>query len=104
MPPLVLGSATPSVESYEKARTGDYRLYTLTERAKQSSRLAGFRVVDLREELRFGNKSIFSGLLQELMERPDKKRPADDAVFKPEGIFEFHILPFLRRGSKMSSL
>lgn len=65
---LVLGSATPSVESYEKARTGDYRLYTLTERAKQSSRLARVHVVDLREELRFGNKSIFSGLLQELME------------------------------------
>ena len=66
--PLVLGSATPSVESYEKAMTGEYHLYTLTERAKKDSRLAKVHVVDLREELKAGNKSIFSGLLQELME------------------------------------
>ena len=66
--PLVLGSATPSVESYEKAMTGEYRLYTLTERAKKDSHLAKVHVVDLREELKAGNKSIFSGLLQEMME------------------------------------
>ncbi len=66
--PLVLGSATPSVESYEKAMTGEYHLYTLTERAKKESRLAKVHVVDLREELKAGNKSIFSGLLQEMME------------------------------------
>ena len=65
---LVLGSATPSVESYDKAVRGEYRLYTLTERAKKNSRLANVHIVDLREELRAGNKSIFSGLLQEMIE------------------------------------
>ncbi len=70
---LVLGSATPSVESYDKAVRGEYRLYTLTERAKQNSRLANVHIVDLREEMRAGNKSIFSGLLQEMMEDRLKK-------------------------------
>ncbi len=65
---LVLGSATPSVESYDKAVRGEYRLYTLTERAKKNSRLANVHIVDLREELRAGNKSIFSGLLQDMIE------------------------------------
>ena len=64
----MLGSATPSVESYDKAVRGEYRLYTLTERAKKNSRLANVHIVDLREELRAGNKSIFSGLLQEMIE------------------------------------
>ena len=65
---LVLGSATPSVDSYERALRGEYRLYTLTQRAKKDSRLAKVYVVDLREELKEGNKSIFSRLLQEMME------------------------------------
>ena len=37
---VVLGSATPSVESYYRAIKGDYRLFTLTERAKARSSLA----------------------------------------------------------------
>lgn len=70
---LVLGSATPSVDSYEKALRGEYRLYTLNHRAKKDSHLAKVHVVDLREELREGNKSIFSRLLQEMMEERLRK-------------------------------
>ncbi len=65
---LLLGSATPSVESYQKAMEGKYRLYTLSKRAKKNSSLAKIQVVDLREELREGNKSIFSRVLQEKIE------------------------------------
>lgn len=64
---LVLGSATPSLESYYRAKEGKYQLFRLTERLTGGS-LANTSVVDLREELRCGNRSIFSRKLQELME------------------------------------
>lgn len=62
---VVLGSATPSVESYYQAMNGNYVLHTLEERAKKESSLAEVSVVDLREELKAGNKSIFSRKLRE---------------------------------------
>ena len=65
---LILGSATPSVESYKKAKEGIYRLYTLSQRAKKDSRLAKAEIVDLRKELAEGNKSVFSRLLQKKIE------------------------------------
>lgn len=57
---LVLGSATPSLESYYRAKQGEYKLYTLNERAAVGSKLPKIHIVDLREELKNGNKSIFS--------------------------------------------
>ena len=70
---VVLGSATPSLEAYSRALAGRYRLYRLTRRAKRDSRMAAVQVIDLREELKEGNKSIFSRRLQEAMrERLDK--------------------------------
>lgn len=65
---LVLGSATPSLEAYTKALRGEYQLFRLTERAKKDSQLAAVSVVDLRQELKEGNKSIFSKQLKALME------------------------------------
>lgn len=65
---LVLGSATPSLESYTKALKGEYRLLTLKERAKAQASLPKAEVVDLREELKSGNRSIFSRRLKELIE------------------------------------
>ena len=65
---VVLGSATPSLEAYTRALTGEYGLYTLSQRAKQDSRMASVQVIDLREELKSGNKSIFSRRLKEAME------------------------------------
>lgn len=64
---VLLGSATPSVESYYHAMKGEYQLLTLKQRAKESASLARVSVVDLREELRQGNRSIFSRHLKELM-------------------------------------
>ena len=61
---LVLGSATPSLEAYSQAEAGIYRLLSLPERAVGGS-LPVVHTVDLRQELKTGNRSILSGLLQE---------------------------------------
>lgn len=70
---VVLGSATPSVESYAKALSGEYCLLKMPERiSKKPLPLA--HIVDLRTELRFGNRSILSSKLQELMEERLQKK------------------------------
>ena len=71
---LVLGSATPSVESYTKALQGVYGYYKIARRAKKDSVLPRVQVVDMRRELKEGNRSIFSGALQSLMEEKLEKR------------------------------
>ena len=50
---LVLGSATPSLESYYKAKKGEYTLLELTERV-QNRPLPVCHVIDLRDELKAG--------------------------------------------------
>jgi primosomal protein N' (replication factor Y) len=70
---VVLGSATPSLESYLKAKQGDVKLYTLTKRAKEAEPPSVW-IIDLREELKKKNKSIFSEKLRELiLDRLNKK-------------------------------
>lgn len=70
---VVLGSATPSLEAYYRAKKGVYRLYELTKR-QAGGVLPKVHTVDLRKELREGNRSIFSRKLKELLkERLDKK-------------------------------
>ena len=64
---VVLGSATPSMEAYYRAKKGEYTLFTLTERLTGGC-LPAVYTVDLREELKAGNRSIFSRKLQELLE------------------------------------
>lgn len=70
---LVLGSATPSLESYYRAKQGNYELFTLNRRLTGGS-LAPVSIVDLRQELKNGNRSIFSRKLQELMEERLQKK------------------------------
>ncbi|WP_318615556.1 primosomal protein N' [Sporosarcina sp. YIM B06819] len=57
--PVILGSATPSLESYARATKGVYTLLTLTRRAKDQE-LPAVTVVDMRDELKNGNRSMFS--------------------------------------------
>lgn len=64
---VVLGSATPSVESYYRAKAGCYRLLELNQRVEERP-LPQCEVIDLRAELKNGNRSILSERLQELME------------------------------------
>lgn len=68
---VILGSATPDVESFYQAQKGKYRLLQLPERVapKAGSRLPEVEVVDMRRELKTGNRSIFSRSLAKAMSR-----------------------------------
>lgn len=75
---VVLGSATPSLEAFYRSQAdmgeGPYELLTLKNRTQKQS-LPTVHVVDLREELKKGNRSIISEKLHELMEeRLEKKQ------------------------------
>ncbi|MCR5282902.1 MAG: primosomal protein N' [Lachnospiraceae bacterium] len=63
---LFLGSATPSLDSYYKAKNKEYLLYTLKERIGEAH-LPGVQIADLRKELAEGNFSMFSRPLSEAM-------------------------------------
>lgn len=63
---LILGSATPSVEAYDRAVNGEYRLFELKERVT-GGKLPVVYTIDLREELKKGNRSVFSDKLKELI-------------------------------------
>ncbi|MCM1283920.1 MAG: primosomal protein N' [Muribaculaceae bacterium] len=65
---VILGSATPSVASYYQVQQGNYALLTLEKRIDERP-LPECEVVDMRQELRAGNRSILSERLQELMEQ-----------------------------------
>lgn len=64
---VVLGSATPAIESYYRAETGEYLLVELTKRIEEKP-LPACYIEDLRKELAEHNYSILSRRLQELME------------------------------------
>jgi len=70
---VVLGSATPSLEAFYRAEQGEYEMLTLRERSQKQS-LPMVHTVDLREELKAGNRSIISEKLHELMEDRLEKR------------------------------
>lgn len=65
---VLLGSATPSLISAFKAETGEYERIFLKERFNKTP-LPDVEIVDMREELRNGNKSIFSISLYHEMKR-----------------------------------
>ncbi len=66
---VVLGSATPDLETYHRARSGQYRLLELPQRVtvRGESPLPDVELVDMRGELREGNRSIFSRPLHRAM-------------------------------------
>ena len=59
---LVLGSATPSIDEYYKAVNGDYELISIKNRANKNP-LPKIEIVDMKNELSNGNKSILSNKL-----------------------------------------
>ncbi len=65
---VILGSATPSLEAYSRALSGEYRLYVLKNRAR-NSRLPRAVVADMRKELLEGNRSILGKTLHSEMEK-----------------------------------
>lgn len=82
--PVVLGSATPSLESYARAQKGVYRLLTLSQRTNQKA-MPVVDIVDMRKELHAGNRTMFSRLL---------KAKIEDRLMKKEQI----VLLLNRRG------
>lgn len=74
--PLVLGSATPSIESYEKAKIGEYELIEMPVRAN-GKEMPPLQIIDMMNELRAGNGGIFSNqLLADLANVINKKKQA----------------------------
>lgn len=71
---VVLGSATPSVESYFYAQKSFYNLCELNNRAKKGAFLPDTEIVDMRDELTMGNVSIFSRELREAIEEKLKNK------------------------------
>lgn len=72
--PIVLGSATPSLESRARAQKGVYQLLQLNHRAKAAAQLPAIEIVDMREEFQNHRTSTFSANLQEkIQNRLDKK-------------------------------
>ncbi len=65
---LVLGSATPSMVSYHKAMTKDYKLIEMLERVN-GKKLPPIEIVDMGREVRLGNSGIFSNLLISELEK-----------------------------------
>lgn len=65
---LILGSATPSVETYLKAKNGEYNLAVMPERINKRP-LPEMYIADMRKEVRRGNNSAFSYALQEELKK-----------------------------------
>ena len=72
--PVILGSATPTLESFARAQKGVYQLLTMSYRMNAGP-LPSVEIVDMREELRSGNRSMFStNLLTKLKDRLEKNQ------------------------------
>lgn len=71
--PIILGSATPALESFARAKKGVYKLLSLKHRALHQALPTVF-IADMREELRQGNRSMFSqSLIEAIRLRLEKK-------------------------------
>ncbi|MBO8155292.1 MAG: primosomal protein N' [Bacillaceae bacterium] len=71
--PVVLGSATPALETYARAKKEVYQLLTLSKRINNQA-MPAVEIVDMRKELHQGNRSMFSRVLQEkIQERLNRK-------------------------------
>ena len=70
---VLLGSATPDMDSYQRAKEGRYHLLKLPERI-DGAELATVTAVDMRAELAQGNRSVFSAVLRESLKRTLEKR------------------------------
>ena len=67
-----MASATPSVESYYKSQTGEYKLIEMNTRYNKN-KMPEISVIDMRSELEKGNKSMLSGKLYNEIEENLKR-------------------------------
>ncbi|WP_087972960.1 primosomal protein N' [Oceanobacillus rekensis] len=66
--PVILGSATPALESYARASKDVYKLATLSQRTNQKA-MPEVEIIDMRNELHAGNRTMFSRTLKEEIEQ-----------------------------------
>lgn len=71
--PVVLGSATPSLESMYHALQGRYQLHRLTHRAELGAHAPKMRFIDMRKERERGHSLFSQDLLKSLKERLDRR-------------------------------
>jgi len=69
--PVLLGSATPTLESFARAKKGVYKLLTLTQRAR-GGKLPKVSIVDMKEEIKKGNFILSRLLVNKIQEKLDK--------------------------------
>lgn len=99
---VVLGSATPSLEAYSRAQSGEYGLVKLTARYGDRP-MPQVSVIDLREELR-GEPLGFEQIPAGENERTAGEKRTDHAVFEPQRLCRLCIMPFLWFCGEMSTL
>ena len=88
--PLVLGSATPDINTYYKAKNKQIELIKLTKRANNSN-LPEIEIVDLRQELANGNRSILSTSLHDAIEQNLKEKRQTILFLNRRGFSTFII-------------
>ncbi|MGJ9458806.1 primosomal protein N' [Oceanobacillus sp. CF4.6] len=66
--PVILGSATPALESYARASKGVYKLLTLSERTNKKA-MPEVEIIDMRNELHAGNRTMFSRALKDKIDQ-----------------------------------
>ena len=88
---VILGSATPDITTFYHAQKGDYRLLEMPQRITPSegSPLPQVGIVDMREELKTGNSSIFSRLLRSEISKALDKREQVILFFNRRGAATF---------------
>lgn len=86
--PLVLGSATPGMREFYKAKTGKIKLLTLSQRANNSN-LPSVKIVDLRNELTNGNKTMISNRLREEIDKNLKMKKQTILYLNRRGFSSF---------------
>ncbi|MGX7173407.1 primosomal protein N' [Enterococcus ratti] len=87
--PVVLGSATPSLESRARAQKGRYKLLHLNQRANASAQLPAIEIIDMRQELQQHNTSTFSKQLREKIHDRLKKQEQTVLLLNRRGYSSF---------------
>ena len=97
---LVLGSATPSATDFYRSQQGIFRRLELPRRYNRVP-LPKVVTVDMREEVKAGNRSLFSGLLTDEME---KTLAAGHPVSEPPRLFRVRFVPGMRLRTPMPGM
>ena len=86
--PLVLGSATPDIESYFRTKIGEFELISINSRVNDV-RLPDIHIVDMCAEIRQGNNGIFSSLLLQKLEECIKQKKQAMVFINRRGFSSF---------------